>query len=484
MPAPRFDNRYADLPADLWSRQAPSPLRNPRLLSVNLDLAARLGLDADWLSGPEGLAGLAGAAVWPGSDPLAMKYGGHQFGGWNPDLGDGRGLLLGQLQTPDGLPVDLHLKGSGPTPWSRMGDGRAVLRSSIREYLAGEALHALGIPTTRALALVGSDTRVQREKTETAATLLRTAGTHIRFGHFEWLAHSGRTALLPVLADHVIARHFPDCQSRLKPYEAMFVEVVQRTARLMADWQRVGFAHGVMNTDNFSIVGETLDFGPYGFLERYDPYHICNHSDHNGRYAWYLQPSVGLWNLNALAHALVSLIPVPALKEILAQYEPALTAHYDAGMAARLGLVSSDSGDRVLVQDLLSLLQQAGADLTLSFRRLSENRVDDLLARCETDWPGHAEAARNWLQRYRQRLLQDALPEAERQRRMQAVNPLYVLRNYLCEIAIKAAEEGLTEPLETLREVVSNPYVARPEWSGYAGEAPAWGRCLAISCSS
>lgn len=481
---PAFDNSYIRLPAPLWRRQAPSPLRNPRLLSLNRPLLDELGLDAAWWSSPEALAGLSGHAVWPGADPVAMKYGGHQFGVWNPDLGDGRGLLLGEILAPGGQRLDLHLKGSGPTPFSRMGDGRAVLRSSVREYLAGEALHALGVPTTRALALVGSDEPVRREGVETGATLLRVADSHIRFGHFEWLHHAGHHALLPVLADYVIDRHYPECRDQPEPYQALLAGIVERTARLMAQWQCVGFAHGVMNTDNFSISGQTLDFGPYGFLEAYDPFHICNHSDHSGRYAWHMQPSIGLWNLNALAHALSPLIPVPALKECLLRYEPALIAHYDDGMRARLGLRTREDDDRQLVQDWLDLLQKGRRDLPRSFRALSESTVDDLLAGVAQTWGEQKEAAEAWLRRYRERLAREGRDEARRMADMQAVNPCYVLRNYLAELAITDANQGDTARLEELLQVVQNPFTPRPGWEAYAGEAPAWGRCLSISCSS
>lgn len=477
--------RHADLPSALWRRQAPSPLRHPRLIDLNTGLLARLGLnDRAWWQGPEALAMLSAAQGWPGVEPLAMKYGGHQFGGWNPDLGDGRGLLLGDGLAPDGSAFELHLKGAGPTPFSRMGDGRAVLRSCIREYLAGEALHALGVPTTRVAALAGSDEPVRRERMETAATVLRVAQSHIRFGHFEWLHHSGQTALLGQLADHVIARYYPHLSALPQRHSAFFSEVVTATARLMADWQRTGFAHGVMNTDNFSIVGETLDFGPYGFLETYDPYHICNHSDHNGRYAWYLQPSVGFWNLNALAHGLSPLIPVEALREALSLYEPTLIAHYDAGMNRRLGLDDVVSGDRELVQDWLALLQAAKADFNLSFRWLSSHALEQLQEQVMQRFPAEQERALAWLARYARRVQQAGCTEDLRQQAMKAVNPLYVLRNYLAEIAIKGAENGDDVPLKRLLEVVRSPFEERAEWSAYAGEAPAWGRCLEISCSS
>lgn len=479
-----FDNRFIQLPAAFWRRQLPSPLRHPRLLAVNHSLAHELGIAPDWLNSPEALAGLSGHAVWPGADPIAMKYAGHQFGGWNPDLGDGRGLLLGEVVDRQGRRQDLHLKGSGPTPFSRLGDGRAVLRSSIREYLAGEALHALGVPTTRALALVASDEPVQRERRETGATLLRVADSHIRFGHFEWLCHSQQHDLLPVLADHVIQRHYPACADAEKPHAALFTEIVARTARLMADWQAVGFAHGVMNTDNFSISGQTLDFGPYAFMESYDPSLICNHSDHNGRYAWYLQPSVGFWNLNALAQAFTPLVSVADLRASLETYEPVLTAHYDSRMRHRLGLQNAEADDKLLVQAWLDLLRAANADYPIRSRTLGQRSVQDQLSSVEADWGMHANTARDWLHRYEARLQREQRDEPSRQRGILAAVPAYVLRNYLAEIAIKAAEAGNAEPLDTLTSVLQSPFEERLEWAGYAGEAPAWGRCLNISCSS
>lgn len=485
MKSPVFDNSYVNLPDVLWRRQAPTPLRNPRLLHVNEKLITELALDSAWWHSPEALSGLSGHSVWPGADPIAMKYGGHQFGGWNPELGDGRGLLLGEVLDTQHKRWDLHLKGSGPTPFSRMGDGRAVLRSSIREYLAGEALHALGVPTTRALALVGSEQPVRRERMETGASLLRIADSHVRFGHFEWLFYAGnQPALLARLADYVIARHYPECLQQAHPHAAFLDAVVQRTARLMADWQALGFAHGVMNTDNFSITGLTLDFGPYGFLETYDPYLICNHSDHNGRYAWYLQPSVGLWNLNALAQALTPLVPLESLKASLAGYEQALTEHYDSAMRRRLGLLDVEVEDRQLVQSWLQLLQAAKVDFSRSFRLLAEHSLTELLATVGNYWGEQMEAAREWLLRYQARLQRAGHDDSERQARMCLVNPRYILRNYLAEIAIKAAEEGDMQPFNTLLEVLQNPFEYRPEWDAYAAEAPAWGRCLDISCSS
>jgi len=480
----QFDNSYVNtLPNVLWRRQEPTPLRQPHLISLNQKLITALGLSPSWWESANALAALSGQQTLAGSDPIAMKYGGHQFGGWNPDLGDGRGLLLGEILDNSKQRWDLHLKGSGPTPFSRMGDGRAVLRSSIREYLAGEALHHLGVPTTRALALVGSREPVRRERMETGATLLRVADSHIRFGHFEWLSHSGKIHELKQLADYVINRHYPDCANANDPYAAFFTSVVKRTATLMADWQRVGFAHGVMNTDNFSITGATLDFGPYGFLDRYDPYLICNHSDHNGRYAWYLQPSVGFWNLNALAHALSPLIPVTALKQGLAEYEPTLTAHYDFSMNARLGLQQVKATDRDLVQGWLSLLQTAKADFNISFRWLSAHTIEALMADT-TRWGDQVEPALSWLNQYQQRCLEEGLSEPERLQFMQSKNPVYVLRNYLAEQAIRAAEQGQYEPLESLLNALQAPCVEQARFNELAEPPPDWGLCLSISCSS
>lgn len=480
----QFDNSYVNtLPNVLWRRQEPTPLHQPNLISLNHKLITELGLSSSWWESEDALVVLSGQQILLGSNPIAMKYGGHQFGGWNPDLGDGRGLLLGEILDDAKQRWDLHLKGSGPTPFSRMGDGRAVLRSSIREYLAGEALHHLGVPTTRALALVGSREPVRRERMETGATILRIADSHIRFGHLEWLSHSGKIHELKQLADYVINRHYPDCANANDPYTAFFTSVVKRTATLMADWQRVGFAHGVMNTDNFSITGATLDFGPYGFLDRYDPYLICNHSDHNGRYAWYLQPSVGFWNLNALAHALSPIIPVTALKQSLAEYEPTLTAHYDLSINARLGLQQIKTTDRALVQGWLSLLQTAKADFNLSFRWLSSHTIEALMADT-TRWGDQADNALSWLKQYQQRCLEESINETERLQLMQSKNPVYVLRNYLAEQAIQAAEQGQYEPLETLLTALQAPFEEHADLADLAEPPPAWGQCLSISCSS
>lgn len=477
-----FDNSYVTLPTSLWRRQHPSPIQNPTLLTLNTQLIDELSLNLTWWQSPEALAGLAGEALWSGADPIAMKYAGHQFGGWNPDLGDGRGVLLGEVVSAQGQRLDLHLKGSGPTPFSRQGDGRAVLRSSIREYLAGEALHALGVPSTRALAIVSSTHPVRRERMETAATLLRVTPCHIRFGHFEWLFHSQQHGDLHALADYCIARYYPEASLQAKPYVALLEGIVRRTAHLMADWQCQGFAHGVMNTDNFSITGETLDFGPYGFLEQYDPYLICNHSDHNGRYAWYLQPSVGLWNLNALAQAFTVLMSIPEIELTLAQYEPQLVKHYDQCMNAKLGLGTVQDGDREIVASWLALLQRAKQDYPQRFRWLSEHHASALTM---VGWGPQEAEAEAWLQDYRHRLgASGLLNEQERQALMQAVNPCYVLRNYLAQHVIEAAEQGNAAPLEMLTLALQSPFTRNAHFEHFDATAPAWASCLSISCSS
>lgn len=477
-----FDNSYITLPTSLWRRQRPTPVKAPSLLTLNTNLINELGLDLAWWRSPEALSGLAGETLWMGADPIAMKYAGHQFGGWNPDLGDGRGVLLGEIISAQGQRLDLHLKGSGPTPFSRQGDGRAVLRSSIREYLAGEALHGLGVASTRALAIVSSLHPVRRERMETAATLLRVTPCHIRFGHFEWLFHNQQHDDLRTLADYCIARYYPGAGSQAKPYVALLEGIVKRTAKLMADWQCQGFAHGVMNTDNFSIAGETLDFGPYGFLEQYDPYLICNHSDHNGRYAWYLQPSVGLWNLNALGQAFTALMSIPEIELALAQYEPTLVKHYDQCMNAKLGLGAVQDGDRELVANWLALLQRAKQDYPQRFRWLSEHASSSLTPE---GWGTQEAEAETWLDEYRQRLgVSGSIHEQQRQVLMQAVNPCYVLRNYLAQHVIEAAEQGDSMPLELLTGALQSPFTRAARFQHFDVAAPAWASCLSVSCSS
>jgi hypothetical protein len=413
-----------------------------------------------------------------------MVYAGHQFGSYNPQLGDGRGLLLGEITGTDGTLWDIHLKGAGKTPYSRFGDGRAVLRSTIREYLGSEALAGLGIASTRALCIVGSHTPVQRESMETAAGLLRLAQSHIRFGHFEYFHYQQRPDLVATLADYVIDRHFPQWSATTDRHEQFFNEVVKRTAQMIADWQAAGFAHGVMNTDNMSILGDTFDYGPFGFLDDFNPGFICNHSDHQGRYAFNQQPSIGLWNLNALAHALSSLLSTEQLREALMRYEPQLQQRFNDNMQRKLGLKKTRPEDAQLVSDLLTLLAREGSDYTQFFRQLcdfSEHEECRQLSDHRVDRAGFE----RWAQNYRHRLSFESQTETTRQQQMKANNPKYILRNYLAQKAIEQAEDhGDFSEIERLLTLLQNPFDEHPEWEDYAKAPPEWGKKLAISCSS
>ncbi|BCQ58860.1 UPF0061 protein [Pseudomonas sp. Boi14] len=425
-----------------------------------------------------------GHKLWAEAEPRAMVYSGHQFGSYNPQLGDGRGLLLGEVYNQAGEHWDLHLKGAGQTPYSRMGDGRAVLRSSIREFLASEALHALGIPSSRALCVIGSDTPVWREKQERGAMVLRLAPSHIRFGHFEYFYYTKKPEQQKQLGEHVLALHFPECQEQPEPYLAMFREIVERNAELIAKWQAYGFCHGVMNTDNMSILGITFDFGPFAFLDDFDAHFICNHSDDQGRYSFSNQVPIGQWNLSALAQALTPFISVEALRESLGLFLPLYQAHYLDLMRRRLGFTQAEDDDQKLVERLLQLMQNSGVDYSLFFRRLGEHAPEQALARLRDDF-----VDRNgfdaWAELYRERVARDPIQGQDlRRERMHAVNPLYILRNYLAQKAIDAAEAGDYSEVRRLHQVLSQPFEEQPGMDSYAERPPEWGKHLEISCSS
>jgi uncharacterized protein YdiU (UPF0061 family) len=414
-----------------------------------------------------------------------MLYSGHQFGVYVPQLGDGRAILLGEAINGRGERWDLHLKGAGLTPFSRDGDGRAVLRSTIREYLCSEAMHALGIPTTRALCIVGSDAKVYREQVETGATLLRMAPSHVRFGTFEIFYYRKQYELLKTLADFVISGHFPHLQAVSEKYARFFAEVVERTARLIARWQAVGWAHGVMNTDNMSILCLTLDYGPFGFMDDYDAGFICNHSDHNGRYAFNQQPYIGLWNLSCLAQALLPLAEKEALKAGLDAYTPVFEREYRALMRAKLGLAEERGGDDELIRDFLSLLQGSRADFTIVFRELgtflSQPEMKNEHLREHFVDPDRFD---EWALRYRDRLQAERSRDADRQEAMNRVNPKYVLRNYLAQNAIEKAQQKDFSELERLFALLQHPYTEQPGMEEYASPPPNWGKHLSVSCSS
>ncbi|UVE18296.1 YdiU family protein [Pseudomonas sp. LS44] len=478
-----FDNRFARLGDAFSTEVAPDPIAEPRLVVASAAAMQLLDLDPALAEEPLFAELFAGHKLWSTAAPRAMVYSGHQFGVYNPRLGDGRGLLLGEVVNQAGEYWDLHLKGAGQTPYSRMGDGRAVLRSSIREFLASEALHALGIPTSRALCVTGSTSPVWREKQETAAMLLRLAPSHVRFGHFEYFYYTGQHEQLKILGEHVLACHFAHCLEQEQPYAAFFREVVERNAELIARWQAYGFCHGVMNSDNMSILGITFDYGPYAFLDDFDANHICNHSDDSGRYSFSNQVPIGHWNLAALAQALTPFIEVEVLRDTLGLFLPLYQAHYLDLMRRRLGLLSAAEGDEELVQRLLQLMQTSAVDYSQFFRRLGEEAPQSTLAVLREEFADLA-GFDAWSTEYRARVDQEGGSQAERRTRMHAVNPKYILRNYLAQQAIEAAERGDYAPVRELHAVLSRPFDEQPGREPYAERPPDWGKHLEISCSS
>ncbi|MGE8496616.1 MAG: protein adenylyltransferase SelO [Pseudomonas sp.] len=479
----QFDNRFARLGDAFSTSVLPEPIDEPRLVVASEAALALLDLAPSEADSEVFAQLFAGHTLWSDADPRAMVYSGHQFGSYNPRLGDGRGLLLGEVLNEAGEHWDLHLKGAGQTPYSRMGDGRAVLRSSIREFLASEALHALGIPSSRALCVTGSSTPVWREKQETAAMVLRLAPSHIRFGHFEYFYYTQQKEQLKQLAEHVLSCHFPHCLDRPEPHSAFFREVVERNAELIAYWQAYGFCHGVMNTDNMSILGITFDYGPYAFLDDFDANFICNHSDDGGRYSFSNQVPIAHWNLAALAQALTPFVAVEQLRETLALFLPLHQAHYLDLMRKRLGLQQAEDGDEALVQRLLTLMQTSAVDYTNFFRELGSSAPEQAVARLRDDFVDLA-GFDAWATDYRQRAEREDGSQTERQARMHAANPKYILRNYLAQQAIEAAERGDYEPVRELHRVLSNPFTEQPGMERYAERPPEWGKHLEISCSS
>lgn len=476
-------NSFEQLPAAFYSRVQPQPLTDPKLLHVNSQVAHMLDLAPQAWQDPEFLHVFSGTKGLHGNTPLCAVYSGHQFGVWAGQLGDGRAHLLGEVQTANGR-HELQLKGAGLTPYSRMGDGRAVLRSSVREYLASEAMAGLGIPTSRALALVVSNDPVYRETVETAAIVTRVAPSFVRFGSFEhW---HGKPEQLQVLTDYVIDNFYPECRTEgatTKNAALNFLEqVVQRTARLIADWQTVGFCHGVMNTDNMSILGLTIDYGPYGFIDAFQADHICNHSDSQGRYAWNAQPAVAHWNLYRLASALAGLGLQPeAMKERLGIFEAAFLDAYRKNMSRKLGLSGWRAGDDDLYDGWWGLLHHQKADFTRAFRALSSvpGSEQKLLSEFSDPEPVH-----DWLDAYLQRVANDTLSASERVQQMNSANPVYVLRNHLAQQAIQAAQNGDASEIDTLLMLLRTPFTERDGFQAYAAAPPEWAGKLQVSCSS
>jgi uncharacterized protein YdiU (UPF0061 family) len=480
-------NSFARMGAAFSTRLQPTPVDRPYWVGRSATVAGELGLPAHWMDSDAALEALAGNAVLPGSEPLASVYSGHQFGVWAGQLGDGRAILLGEIDTPNGL-HELQLKGAGRTPYSRGGDGRAVLRSSIREFLCSEAMHGLRIPTTRALSVVGSDMPVRRETIETAAVVARVAPSFVRFGHFEHYAHAAtdRTVELKALADEVIDRHYPACRVTGRfggnAYAAFLEAVSERTALLLAQWQAVGFCHGVMNTDNMSILGLTIDYGPFQFLDGFDPGHICNHSDTAGRYAFAQQPNVAYWNLHALAQALLPLIGDQELAvAALASYKTVFPQAFDARMREKLGLGETggtETGDRALIDGLLRVLAAERTDWTIFWRRLSDAaRSGDMAPVRElfVDRAGFDEWAPRWIERRA-----GSAPALS----MHDFNPKFVLRNHLGQQAIERAQRKDFSGVAILLELLETPFEEHPGHDMQAGFPPDWASTIEISCSS
>jgi uncharacterized protein YdiU (UPF0061 family) len=473
------------LPPAFYTRLMPTPLPAPYFVAASSRAAALVGLDAQALANEDFVAVFTGNRVPARSQPLSAVYSGHQFGVWAGQLGDGRAILLGDLPTPNG-PMELQLKGAGLTPYSRMGDGRAVLRSSIREFLCSEAMAALGIPTTRALMVTGSNQGVVRENVETAAVVTRMAPSFVRFGSFEHWYYRDKHDELRILADYVIKEFYPELAGAQNPYKQLLLEVTRRTAHLVAQWQAVGFMHGVLNSDNMSILGLTLDYGPFGFMEAFDANHICNHTDQHGRYSYANQVPVGHWNCYALANALLPLLGSPEdAEEALDHYRPEFGRKLDELLHAKLGLATRRDDDGTLFDETFQLLQANHADFTLFFRRLGELRIDapELDAPLRDLFIDRA-AFDAWAGKYRDRLRLEQSEDAPRRDAMHSVNPKYVLRNYLAQVAIEQAQNGDYSGVHKLLAVLERPFDEQPENESYAALPPDWAAHLEVSCSS
>jgi uncharacterized protein YdiU (UPF0061 family) len=470
-----FDNTYSSLPDRFYARIHPTPVTAPRLIRLNRTLAAHLNLDPDWLASPEGVETLAGKRIPEAAEPIALAYAGHQFGNFVPQLGDGRAILLGEVVDRDRVRRDIQLKGSGPTPFSRRGDGRAALGPVLREYIVSEAMAALGIPTTRALAVVTTGDTVVRESVLPGGVLTRVASSHVRVGTFEYFAARGDTEAIRTLADYVIARHYPEAQTTGQPYRTLLEQVIGRQAELIARWLLVGFIHGVMNTDNMAISGETIDYGPCAFLDAYDPAKVFSSIDQYGRYAYGNQPRIAVWNLTRLAEAMLPLLGddiddgVHKAKDALATFEPTFESAYHTGLSRKLGLLSERGDDRGLSGDLLKVMAENQVDFTLFFRRLSDAGETP-----EQDEPVRSLfvnplAFDNWAARWRERLRDEPQDVNTRQAAMRAVNPAYIPRNHRIEAAISAAVKRADFSLfHALVAVTTDPYREEPSKTEYA----------------
>jgi uncharacterized protein YdiU (UPF0061 family) len=485
-----FDNSYARLPERFYARVAPSAAREPKLIRVNRGLAEALGLDAAWLESPEGVAFLSGKSVAEGSDPIALAYAGHQFGNFVPQLGDGRAILLGEVVDRAGNRRDLHLKGSGRTPFSRGGDGNAALGPVLREYVVSEAMHALGIPSTRALAAATTGQMVYRDDLLPGAVIVRVASSHIRVGTFQYFAARGDREALGLLADHVIARHYPEAASAERPYRALLDAVIAAQARLVAAWLGVGFIHGVMNTDNMSVAGETIDYGPCAFMDEYDPGTVFSSIDRMGRYAYGNQPQIALWNLTRLAETLLPLLDgeedkaIEDAEEALSAYPSLFQSAYLAAFRRKLGLFGEREGDTELITALLGAMTENKVDFTNFFRRLAD-----------AQGAHEAEGARGlfidptafdaWAAGWRARLSGESQDVETRRQAMRSANPAFIPRNHRVEAMIRAAVDRQDFALfEELLALLSRPFEDQPELAHYADPPAEEERVRATFCGT
>jgi uncharacterized protein YdiU (UPF0061 family) len=490
MTSPAFDNSYARLPEQFFARVRPMRAPNPRLIRLNLPLADELGLNRDWLQDAEGVEWLSGRGSVAGSDPIAQAYGGHQFGNFVPQLGDGRAILLGEVIDRNGQRKDIQLKGAGRTPFSRGGDGRAAIGPVLREYILSEAMAALGIPTTRTLAAFSTGDEIFRERPLPGAVLVRVASSHIRVGTFQFFAARDDQESVRLLADHVVARHYPEAAGAERPYRALLDTVITAQASLIARWLLVGFIHGVMNTDNMSIAGETIDYGPCAFMDNYDPATVFSSIDRMGRYAYGNQPSIGLWNVTRLAETLLPLLnddenaAIAEAQEALDAFGPQFEAAYSAGLRSKLGLSSFQPGDDELVNDLLGAMTGNEVDFTLFFRCLSAAQnpgEDDEPLRGLFVMPAQCDA---WVERWRTRIAGDPMTNEQRRLSMDAVNPLFIPRNHRVEAVIKAAEQGDYAPFETLMDVLAHPFEDESQHLAYADPPRPEERVLQTFCGT
>lgn len=492
LPGLPFDNSYARLPERFYARLAPTPVATPRLVKLNEALALQLGLDPGALASPEGVEMLAGNRVAPGSEPIALAYAGHQFGNFVPQLGDGRAILLGEVVDRDGRRRDIQLKGSGPTPFSRNGDGRAAVGPVLREYIVSEAMAALGIPTTRSLAAVTTGEPIWRDGELPGAVLTRVASSHVRVGTFQFFAARGDTEALRLLADHVIARHYPEARESAEPYRGLFEAVIGRQAALVARWLHVGFIHGVMNTDNCSIAGETIDYGPCAFMDAYNPETVFSSIDQQGRYAYAHQPGIAHWNLARFGETLLPLLADDSDKalaianEVLGTFRQHYVTALVGGLRRKLGLFTEEEGDAALAQDLLNAMTGGLADFTLTFRRLGDAAADPAAdAEVRSLFGDKPQAFDAWVPRWRERLSRESQDGADRRAAMHAANPVYIPRNHRVELALTAAAEREDyAPFEELLAVLAKPFEERPEFSAYAEPPPPDERVYRTFCGT